>query len=296
MQDLNDALTALGFNPGSNPDFQAVKKRWKDLCQLHHPDKPSGSADAFRRVTHAFKMLTDAEYRHHEREDASRRGNPNIHGALDVRMMVPIGFEDAFFGRKIQFSYSLCRFDEDFKMIPVGSGEEVEMDRLDVTIEPGTLDGYQQLMPGHGHRCGDKRGNALIVVQVLPHPRFQSRGGHIHATEDVPLDVCLRGGTIEVLTMYGARTVKVRAGTKPGDAIRVPSCGAVQTVGFGIQHKGDHIVTVNPVYPTRDELRGKESWKGLGVDWDEEAKGDLEAMQYMQFFNTISTSSTTGGR
>jgi DnaJ-class molecular chaperone len=291
MQDISEALAALGFVHGMNPDYTALKRRWKELCQKHHPDKQTGDIEAFRRVTHAFKMLTDAEYRHADRQNAARRGKPNIHGALDIRMMIPISFEDAFFGRAITFTYGICRFDENFQMIPVQDGEEVELERMTVRLQPNTTDGFEQLLPGQGHRCGVERGNALVVVQVLPHPRFQARGGHVHSTENVPLDMCLKGGTIEVLTMYGVKPLRIKAGTRPGDSLRIPGHGPRHAIGFGVQQKGDHIVTVNVAFPSRDELR-KDAWKGLDIDWEEEAKEDQEMLQY---FKIYTTSSTVGG-
>lgn len=284
MQDLHDALMALGLGHDANPSYETIKKRWKELCQKHHPDKPTGNVDAFRKVTHAFKMLTDAEYRHKEREQAARRGNVNARGALDIRMIVPVSFDDAFFGRRIQFSYSICQFTDDLQMIPVGDGGEVEMDRLSIDITPNTSDGFQQLLQGRGHRCGEQRGNALIVVQVLPHPRFHVREGHVHSTESVPLETCLRGGPLEVLTMYGLRTIKIKAGTRPGDMVKIPGCGPVREIGFNLKQKGDHFVTVNVSYPTRDELRRSKSWEKLEIDWAEDTRQDTEMSDLLRAF------------
>jgi DnaJ-class molecular chaperone len=290
MQDLHEALEHLGFQTHSNPTYEAIKKRWKELCQVHHPDKPTGDEEAFKKVTHAFKMLTDAEYRHKAREQAARRGNVNARGALDIRMMIPVSFDDAFFGRKVQFGYSICRFSEDMQMIPVGDGDEVEMDRLTIDLVPNTSDGYQQLLQGRGHRCGEERGNALVVIQVLPHPRFSVRGGDVHSTENVPLDVCLRGGTIEVLTLYGMKPLKVKAGTRPGDMLKLAGCGPVRDMGIGLKTKGDQHVMVNVAYPSREELRRNKAWEKLDIDWAEDAKGDQEMADYLSRFENITYS------
>lgn len=275
MQDLQDALSTLGFVSHANPTYADLKKRWKDLCQLHHPDKPGGTNEAFRKVTHAYKLLTDAEYRQTERDRAAQRGNVNARGGLDIRMMIPVSFEDAFFGRKLQISYSICQLDENLQMIPIKDGGELELDRIAIELTPNTMDGHQQLLPGRGHRCGEERGNVLIAVQVLPHPRFHVRDGHVHSTENLPLDLCLKGGQVDVLTMYGLRTVRVRPGTKPGDTIRVPGCGPVREIAFSMrQQKGDQLVTVNVNYPSADDLKANKTWQRLDIEWDEEVKPD----------------------
>lgn len=287
MHDLQDAMSCLGFQPNANPTYSDIKKRWKDLCQKHHPDKPGGNADSFRRVTHAYRMLTDAEYRQKERDQAARRGNPNARGALDVRMVIPVSFEDAFFGRTLHISYSICQLDEGLQPIPVQDGGEVEIDRLTIELTPNTSDGYQQLLSGRGHRCGSERGNAMVVIQVLPHPRFFVRDGNVHTSENLPLDVCLKGGQIDVLTMYGLKAVKVKAGTRPGDTIRIPGCGPVREIAFNLKQKGDHVITVNVNYPSRDELRKSKAWEKLDIDWEEEARSDAEAQEFLRIFNNM---------
>lgn len=287
MHDLTEAMTALGFSPNTNPTYSEVKRRWKDLCQKHHPDKPGGSADQFRKVTHAYKMLTDAEYRQKEREQAVRRGNMNARGALDIRMMIPVSFEDAFFGRRIHLSYSVCHLDENLQPIAVGDEGEVELDRLTIDLNPNTSDGYQQLLSGRGHRSGEERGNAMIIIQVLPHPRFTVRDGNVHSAENLPLDVCLKGGQIDILTMYGLRPVRVKAGTKPGDIIRIKGCGPVRDVAFGMKQRGDHLLTVNISFPTRDELKKAKAWEKLDIDWKEEPDDDQQSEDWLRLFEEL---------
>lgn len=287
MQDLHDALNCLGFAVGSSPTPHDLKRRWKELCVKHHPDKPGGRREEFEKVTHAFRMLTDAEYRHKERDHAARRGSPNNRGALDLRMMIPVSFDDAFFGRPLHVSYSIYELNDEMQIMPVLDGDELELDRLTIELTPGTSDGYQQLLHGRGHRYGDDRGNLLVAIQVLPHQKFQMREGNILSTENVALDICLKGGSIEVMTMYGLKTVKVKAGTQPGDTIRIPGCGAMRQVGFGVSRKADQLVTVQIHYPTREELRANKTWQRLDIDWEEESRGDQEMAEYLILFESF---------
>ena len=296
MQDLNDAMTCLGYNIGEEVTYDALKKRWKELCQKHHPDKPGGNPEEFRKVTHAFKMLTDADYRQKERERAARRpGGANNFGALDIRMVLPISFDDAFFGRALHISYAIFRIDEDSKIVPLVDGDRLEIERLTIDLPPGIPDGHQELIPGRGHRRGTERGNILAVIQVLPHGAFQLREGNIHANATIPLDLCLKGGKIDVLTMYGLKPLKVKAGTKPGDVLKMPGLGCHKAMGFGLQSKGDHFVTINVDFPSREDLREKTVWQRLEIDWQEDDKEDKEAEDFLRIFATVSSTTTFKG-
>lgn len=287
MQDLQEALNCLGFALGSSPTPHDLKRRWKELCVKFHPDKPGGNREDFEKVTHAFRMLTDADYRHKERDRAARRGSPNNRGALDLRMMIPVSFDDAFFGRPLHVSYSIYELDDEMQIKPVRDGDELEIDRLTIELTPGTSDGYQQLLHGRGHRYGSERGNLLVAIQVLPHAKFQMREGNIISTESIALDICLKGGSIEVMTMYGLRAVKVKAGTRPGDTLKIPGCGARSVVGFGLSHRADHYVTVQIHYPSREELRASKTWQRLDIDWEEETRQDPEMAEYLNMFDSL---------
>jgi DnaJ-class molecular chaperone len=280
MENLRIYLDHLGFNITEGPSPDEIKKRWKSLCQAHHPDK-GGDEGLFRKVTHAYKMLTDASYRNRCLLDDLKRGQPNGQGSLNVRMLISVSFEEAFFGRSLSLSYAVQNFTPEGEQLPVKDGDQLELDNLLITLAPNSFNGFEGLLRGKGHRCGEQRGDAAVFIQVLPHPKFRIENGKILSIEQVPLDICLKGGKIEVVTMYGIKTLKVKPGTAPGSLLEIPAAGFYRT--------GPHVVKVEVAFPSAADLKVNACWKNLGIDWNEAAEEDLEARGYLLRF------SSTGG-
>lgn len=53
----DDALAILGFSAGSTPTVAELKKAYRKKALETHPDKPGGSAEAFRTLTEAYELL-----------------------------------------------------------------------------------------------------------------------------------------------------------------------------------------------------------------------------------------------
>lgn len=280
---LQHHLGTLGYGPGKQPTLQELKTRWKELCREHHPDKfhsesedvQAAHASMFRSYTHAYNMLTDANYRNQELDNERKRGAYNIRGDLNIRVIVPTTFEDAFFGREVLVSYSRQHFDAKFDLVPM---KAADVFWRKVHLPPGSTDGFAGVLELAGHICGDVSGNAEVQFAVKPHPKFRVQGGEVHATEKIPLDMMVKGGKLDVPTMYGTRTVRVKAGSKPGDQVKVPRCG--------VNASGYHVVTLEAAFPTKEELKG-EAWKGLEIDWSEEPTQDQEEQDLQKMYASL---------
>ena len=287
MNDMRKFLADLGFTPSEAPSLPQVKKRWKELCRKHHPDV-GGEREEFGKVTHAYMMITNPDYRNKQSIDDLKR-RPNTKGDLNIRVQVPISFDDAFFGRNITVSYGTIMFDEEFKPVPVDSEEtnNFEVITEKVTVPPGAIGGYEHIIHGKGHLhnpTGD-RGDCLLIFTSLSHQKFQVRGPDVQSNESLPLMVMLRGGDVEVQTMWGVRTLRVPPATPPNKDLRIK--------GAGVGRSGDHICIVKPIYPTKDQLKEKD-WQGLDIKWEmEEAEEDKEAQEFIKYFNP---DNPTGGR
>jgi len=44
-------------------DQNTIKRKYRELTKVHHPDKPGGDADLFELITHAFRILSNPETR-----------------------------------------------------------------------------------------------------------------------------------------------------------------------------------------------------------------------------------------
>ena len=259
---MQNFLNVLGLPPGKDYNPEELKKAWKQKCNETHPDKEGGDQQQFLQVMHAYKMLTDPSYR---REDAeSKQGRK---GDLNVRMQVPLSFEDVFFGKSFRINYNRIELDAAGQAV---IKEEQDLVTIMANVPAGAAPGHIMVFPGHGLRCGDQYGDTLVQIMPQPHPRFRLEGMDVHTTEQIPLDALLKGGEVEVQTMYGLKTLKIPPGTRPGEKLEIKKAG--------VQPSGKHLVTVEPVYPSKEDLKKKEAWKSLDINWanheEEQAQKD----------------------
>lgn len=271
---LLEYIKDLGFKEHERPTVPELKKRWKDLCRKHHPDA-GGDQKEFLRVTHAYNMLTDPEYQHkHFAEEVRRKASSgNLLNDLDIVITMPIRFEDGFFGRRIGLSYSSFELTEDLQAV----GDTAEVHTVSVDVPSGTLQNYQQFFEGRGHRRGESRGDFTVTFVTRPHPVFRVEGWDIVSQAPVPLETLLKGGKIDVQTMYGLQVVKVPPGTKPNGRLHIKN--------HGVNRVGVHYVEVIPVFPTKEDLKNGEAWRDLKIDWGEDEK-DSEADEFLKLFRS----------
>lgn len=246
----------------------------------HHPDK-GGDPAKFREVTHAYKMLSDPGYR--RAEEMSKQGPKKD---LHVRLVIPIKFEDAFFGRTLYVNFNRVEVDE--KMDPVLDPEKHEITSIRVKVPAGALNGHQHVEPNQGLIMkGVESGDAIIIFQVMAHQKFRvDDNGNVSSDEQIPLDLMLQGGEMEVQTMWGLQTVKIKPGTKPGGSIRIK--------GFGVNRRGEHVISVTPIFPEEAELRSKESWKKLDINWHDNEEVIAKNKQDEQFEKLYAKLSKSG--
>lgn len=255
----------LGLKPGATPE--QLKKAWRRLCIEHHPDK-GGDPIRFREITHAYRILSDPSY------NRDRSGWENN---LTFAVQRAINFSDAFFGTTITISYARVIYDSSHRPVTSGS-ENMETISFHVNVPPGSNGTFQHLEAGAGIRVGDSVGHAVVTVYPQPHPKFAVVGRDVLAREQIPLNMMISGGSLEVSTMWGVKTLKVLPGTKPGDKIPIPKCGVEQV--------GAHFVIVDPIFPGEEDLK-QDTWKGLNINWNikEEMNADEE---YMELFERLS--------
>lgn len=270
----------LGFSSGENPSREDLKKRWKDLCRKHHPDV-GGKEEDFLKVTHAYDMITNPSYRDKHFTEEMRRSQHNAAGDLNIRIQVPVSFEDAFFGKDMVVSFNRLEMDSMFKPIVK---ESLDVVAVPLPVPPGSVTGFNTIISGMGHRVNDVYGDLHVQVMVLKHATFTPMGQDIMSTEDVPLDVLLKGGKIEVLTMWGMKTLRIPPATKPGTKLVIREAGVMRV--------GKHIAVIEAIYPSRDDLK-KETWGGFTIDWDEVEKEDAEERSIRDSVNKFSSGTVT---
>ena len=108
-------------------------------------------------------------------------------------------------------------------------------------------------------------------------PTLSSGGRDVVTTEQIPLETLLRGGEVTVQTMYGLKTCWVSPGTQPGSRVPIRRCG--------VQQVGSHVVIVDPVFPSAEQLK-QGGWKGLDINWSNHQE-DLAEQLLEERFNQL---------
>lgn len=134
-----------------------------------------------------------------------------------------------------------------------GDGRVKEERTIEVALPAGIEDGQAVSVAGAGEagEGGIPAGDLFVVVHVKPHREFARRGDDITSNIRLSYRELVLGGTVSVPTLDGAVSMKVPAGTEPGEVFRIKGGGIPR---LGRSGKGDHLVKVSieiPKHPSR---------------------------------------------
>ena len=131
-----------------------------------------------------------------------------------------------------------------------GEGMVVEQRRVQVEIPAGIADGQRIRLSGRGHagERGGPSGDLYVVVRVREDERFLRDGNDLVTVIDVAAPLAALGTNVDVPTLDGPVPVEIKAGTQPGETLRLGGRG-MPPLGRG--RTGDLRVVVNVTVPRR---------------------------------------------
>jgi DnaJ-class molecular chaperone len=274
-----DPYQTLGVKKDASQE--TIQKAYRRLAKKLHPDLNPGNKQAeeqFKAISAAYDLLSDPQKRarydrgeidasgaerprqryYRDFADAASnsytsdagfadfegmddvlsqmfgrqgRGNIRMRGG-DVNYRLTLDFLDAFNGGKQQLT------------LPDGSV-------LDVNIPPGTRDGQVLRLRGKG-RGGIGGGppcDALIEIEVRPHPVFTLKGDDVYVELPISLREAVLGGKVNVPTPSGVVSMNVPRWANTGTRLRLKGRGAPRPDGT----RGDEYVTLKVVLPERPD-------------------------------------------
>ena len=172
----------------------------------------------------------------------------------DYEAMVRITLEQAFQGTEIELDLSVSEYDER------GVAHRVPH-RIKVRIPKGVIDGQKLRVPGKGGKGmqGGPPGDLYLDIQVQPHPLFRASGHDLYV--DLPLASweAVLGTSVELPTLAGAVSLKVPAGTRAGQQLRLTGRGLSRPGG----KSGDLFAIVSIVVPTVVNERERSLYREL---------------------------------
>jgi molecular chaperone DnaJ len=116
-----------------------------------------------------------------------------------------------------------------------GEGRKRELKRYKVNIPAGVKDGSRIRLAGKGEAGlrGGPPGDLYVVTSVSSSPVFARKGDNLEVEIPITVVEALRGADVEVPTLRGRKTLRVRAGTKHGTVQRLRGEGPAKLDGSG---------------------------------------------------------------
>ena len=163
-----------------------------------------------------------------EPEDFGAASGRDLHASLTISL------EDAAKGAKTR--------------VHLPTGKDVE-----VKIPAGITDGQQIRLKGQGWPAGNGAGDAMITVNIAPHPLFEVHGTDLRLDLPVTLYEAVLGAKVRVPTLDGAVELAIPAGTSSGRTFRLKGKGLKSKGGAG-----DLLAAVRIVLPEGSDSELKE--------------------------------------
>jgi molecular chaperone DnaJ len=143
-----------------------------------------------------------------------------------------------------------------------GHGRVQEEENITLDIPAGIDTGQALSLQGKGHagEYGASPGDLIVEVFIKKHARLVRRGEQILSEEKLSFADMALGASVSLETVDGQMTIKIPAGTQPGEVFRIRGKGVPNIHGRG---RGDHLVTVSIAVPKKLSKAAKKALEEL---------------------------------
>jgi molecular chaperone DnaJ len=248
-----DHYKTLGVGKNATPD--EIKKAYRKLAAIHHPDK-GGDTAQFQKVQQAYETLGDPEKRkqydnpHNMNHMNGFPGgfNFNVNG-FDINDIFSHMFTNSRRNHVPTYRTvmhvtleQVYKGEEQILNLNTHSGAQVVKIQIPKGINHGQTMRYENLI---------RDGILLVDYFIHPHPKFERDGPHLFSVHDVDVFDLVVGSTFEFETISGKKlTVRIPSKTQPGAKLRLGK------EGMPINHDfGDQYILLKPYIPDTIDTR-----------------------------------------
>jgi molecular chaperone DnaJ len=130
-----------------------------------------------------------------------------------------------------------------------GDGRVRKRRTLTVKIPAGIGDGMRIRLSGEGEvgPGGGPAGDLYVEVSEKAHPVFTREGDDLHCELRLPMTAAALGASATIETLDGTETITFKAGTQPGEVVRLSARGVPHLRGVGRGHLHIHILVETPL-------------------------------------------------
>ena len=221
-----DYYALLEVTPEVDPE--ELKRAYRRMAQIHHPDANPGDPDAakrFQAVARAYAALSEGGQKvASDRETVYRSRTPNVGDLPEAEDLDAAA--GAVLGRHIVTPLTVP-----LEHVVKGAAvmvEVPEMHPIAVDIPPGVEDGDIVRIEGKGRIEGGVAGDVLLILHIPRHPYFERDGDDLTVTREVNVSDLALGTTVSVPTLHGTTQLIIPPGTQPGAVFELES--------FGVRH------------------------------------------------------------
>jgi DnaJ-class molecular chaperone len=119
---------------------------------------------------------------------------------------------------------------------------------IDLKLPPGLEDGTRIRLAGKGEEGAAGRGDAIVTIEVAPHPFYTRDGTNIRLNLPVTLKEAVLGAKVKVPTPEGPVMLTIPKGSSSGKVLRLKGRGFAAKDGV----RGDQLLTIEVTVPAND--------------------------------------------
>src|SRR3989338_3912473 len=260
---MKDYYKILGVN--KNASEEEIKKAFRKLAHVHHPDKSGGNEARFKEASEAYAVLSDKKKRAQYDAFGTTGAGAGAGGFQGAAGFDPSGFgfdfsgfgnagfdtgdlgdilSSIFGGRRvrrgrdiavdIELSFQEAIFGAQRKVLI--NSKVVKQKEVSISVPPGIEDGQMIRLSGMGETLeGGLPGDLYVKVHVRRHSYLRKEGYNLIMDLSVKMTEAMLGSERKIGTLDGEITLKVPSGTKHGTILRVKGKG----VPLGLNKRGD---------------------------------------------------------